>query len=63
MGGVRGCPLVTNAGCSISRMWSIRDTRLNAGMYYDSRTAAQQLMEVNENFFYRSRIFNQKILR
>jgi hypothetical protein len=51
MGGVRGCPLVTNAGCSISHTWSIRDIKLNAGVYYDSCIAAQQLMEINGRLF------------
>ena len=51
MGGVRGHPLVTNAGHSTNRTWIIRDTRLNAGIYHDSCAAAQQLMEINERTF------------
>jgi len=51
MGRVGGCPLVTDARCSISRMWSIRDTRLNAGINYSSCTAAQQLKDINERTF------------
>jgi hypothetical protein len=52
MGGVEGCPLVTNAGCSTRCMWSIRDTRLNAGINYASCTAAQLLMKINERTFF-----------
>ena len=42
---------MTDAGCSISRMWSIRDTRLNTGINYSSCTAAQQLKDINERTF------------
>jgi len=51
MGGVGECLLVTNTGCSISPMWSIRDTRLNSGINYASFTAAKLLMEINGRTF------------
>jgi len=35
MGGVRGCPLVTKAGGSVSHTWIIKVTRLKAGIFYD----------------------------